>query len=380
MANPKLIVLCFDALEKNLIDAGDYDNLKLVTNGKTDISEFTLPKSVILWSSFLTSENMERYLKYLLYDFDLGPVRIHIPTSVGDKFERQIWGGWGGKLLGRLAPLRKYLNERIWRVRLRPEETFLEYFKSYTAIDMVALTHKTRRHKKERQLMSDYFNYNVEEGVIDKIRETLNTLYYGDGAVPHKNQKNMMKRQKIEISFKKFVWNGYRENRAELFDALDRNYELVMFFTPLADLIGHLYFGSEREMEEVYTELNALVSYVVEKTKDKDTTIIGVSDHGMERIAYKTFDGSVRYTRYGDHSEVKQGTYFINKTLDEIRDRYESVKGEGEESFSWEEQYQIKKVLENLENGNPWLRDVYHIIKIYGSRKPTKPKRLRRFR
>ena len=118
MTAPRLIVFCFDALDRDFI-GDNYENLRLVTSGKTDISEFELPRSVILWSSFLTSRNMEVHLKDMLYEFQLGIITLRIPPHIGDRFERQIWGGWGGKILGKLAPLRKYLKERIWRIRLR---------------------------------------------------------------------------------------------------------------------------------------------------------------------------------------------------------------------------------------------------------------------
>ena len=70
-------------------------------------------------------------------------------------------------------------------------------------------------------------------------------------------------------------------------------------------------------MKEVYEELNSLVGYVVERFENTNTTIIGISDHGMEQVVFKSRDGSLRRTRYGDHSYVKQGTYFINKTIKE---------------------------------------------------------------
>jgi len=377
MVAPSLIVLCFDALEKDLIGR-EYVNLNMIMNGKTDISEFELPRSVILWSSFLTSRNMEIHLKDMLYEFEIGSIRIRIPTSIGDSIEKQIWGGWSGRVLGKLAPLRKYFKERIWRIRLKPRETFLRYFNSYIAIDMVALSHKIRRHKRERELMSEYFNYNVEDGIIDKLRDTLYNLYYGGNDKPHMIQNSIIKRIEIEKNYKRYAWDGHRENRAELFDALDGNYEIILFFTPLADLIGHLNFGYEKDMKEVYEELNSLVGYVVERFKNTNTTIIGISDHGMEQVVFKSRGGNLRRTRYGDHSYVKQGTYFINKTIKEIKERYitirDKVQENGKPMFDIDEKHEIEGALRRLEDGNPTLRDFYHIIKIYGSKYPPKSK------
>jgi len=313
---------------------------------------------------------METRLKDLLYEFEVGFIRLRIPTSIGDIFERRMWGGWGGRVLGKLAPLRKYLKERIWRIRLKPEDTFLKYFNSYRAIDMVALTHKTRRHKKERELMGDYFNYDVEEGALDKIWETLHELYYGGRRSHHKDSEK--KRIEAENRFKRLVWDDHRENKAELFEALQRDYEIILFFTPLADLIGHIGFGSDPEMKKVYRELDSMVGHVSEKVKETGATIIGLSDHGMEQIVFKTENGRIKRTRYGDHSEVKQGTFFINKTVEEIKQKYKSLRNKTQEKrdppINKAEQRDIENALKRLEDGNPTLRDFYHIIKIYGSR------------
>jgi len=362
MSDPKLIVLCFDALEKKIIETGGYNNLKLVTHGNTDISEFQLAKSVILWSSLLTGKNMETFLKDFLYEFDFGPLRIRIPTELGDRLERRIWGGWGSKIFGKFAPLRRYLSERIWRIRLNSEDTFLKCFKTYIAIDMVALSHKLKRHKKERILMSDYFNYDVDEGVFDNILKFFSRLYYFDDKRNLRNIKRQ-KRLNIENEFIEWAWDGHKENKAELFDALERDYDIILFFTPLADLVGHLSFGLENKMREVYEDLDTLVSNIIEKTRDKNNVIIGISDHGMEQIVLKLSQGVFRKTRYGDHGDLKHGTYFINRTIEEIKEHYEKRKI----MFNDFEQYDIQRSLGRLEEGNPTLRDFHHIIKIYRS-------------
>jgi hypothetical protein len=371
---PRLIVLCFDALDWNLI-GDDYESLRLVTGGRTDISEFRLPRSVILWSSFLTSRNMEIYLKDMLYEFELGFIRLRIPPHIGDRFERRIWGGWSGRVLGKLAPLRKYLKERIWRVRLRPGETFLRYFGSYKAIDMVALTHKKRRHKKERELIGDYFNYDVEEGILERLRELIYSFNYGGGQNRLNSKGSASKRDDTERVYRRYVWDGYRESREELLSHLERGHEIVLFFTPLADLIGHLNFGSEEEMREVYSEFNSLVGRVVDRFRDEDTTIIGLSDHGMERVLLKSRDGGTIYTKYGDHSEVRNGAYFLNRTVDEIKGRYTALQKDPDLSPDQYERSKIEEAIGRLDEGTPTLRDFYHLIRVFGGRNPPQPRR-----
>jgi predicted AlkP superfamily pyrophosphatase or phosphodiesterase len=305
---------------------------------------------------------METVLKDFLYEFDFGPLRIRLPTELGDRLERRIWGSWGGKIFGKFAPLRKYLNERIWRIRLNPEDTLLRCFKNYIAIDMVALSHKMKRHKKERILMSDYFNYDVDEGVFDNILRLLSRLYYLDDKRYGGNIKKQ-KRMDIEREFIKLAWEGHRENKVQLFDALDRDYDLILFFTPLADLVGHLSFGLENKMREVYEELDTFVANVIEKIRDKNNVVIGISDHGMEQIVLKLSKGVFKKTRYGDHGDLKHGTYFINRTIEKIKEHYENRKT----IFNDFEQYDIQRSLSRLEKGNPTLRDFHHIIKVYRS-------------
>jgi len=366
---PRLIVFCFDALDRDFI-GDNYENLRLVTSGKTDISEFELPRSVILWSSFLTSRNMEVHLKDMLYEFQLGIITLRIPPHIGDRFERQIWGGWGGKILGKLAPLRKYLKERIWRIRLRPRKTFLRYFESYKAIDMVALTHKKRRHKKERELMGDYFKCDVEEGIFDRLRDLLYSFNYGGKQVHGHPQGNYSKRDGIERVFTRYVWDGYRESKEELLESLEKGRELVLFFTPLADLVGHLNFGSKVEMGKVYKELDSLVGLVIDWFRGDDTTIIGLSDHGMERVVLKSRNGGMTFTKYGDHSKVRNGVYFMNRSVEEIRHRYETLLVDDELRPCQCEQSEIECAIRRLEEGGPTLRDFYYLIRIFGSRNP----------
>jgi len=366
---PRLIVLCFDALDRDFI-GDDYENLHLVTSGKTDISEFKLPRSVILWSSFLTSRNMEVHLKDMLYEFQLGLVRLRIPPHIGDKFERRIWGDWGGRVLGKLAPLRKYLKERIWRVRLRPRDTFLRYFRSYKAIDMVALTHKKRRHKKERELMGDYFNYDVEEGMLDKLRKLIYSSNYEGKQTKTIFKGNTSKREGIERVFKRYVWDGYQESKNELLESFNNSQELVLFFTPLADLIGHLNFGSEVEMGRVYKELDSLVGLILDRFGGDETTIIGLSDHGMERVVLRSRNSGMIFTKYGDHSMVRNGAYFMNRSVEEVKSRYETLLKDSELTPSRCEQSRIELAIKRMEEGNPTLRDFYYIIKIFGSKNP----------
>ena len=55
-----IAVLAVDALEYNLVEEFDCKNLKQEFCGKTDISEFSQPRTMVLWSSFITGKNKEK--------------------------------------------------------------------------------------------------------------------------------------------------------------------------------------------------------------------------------------------------------------------------------------------------------------------------------
>ena len=80
--------------------------------GQTDISEFKLPRTVVLWASFLTGKNME--------------TRIPVKTQ--------------------------------WEFKLKLEETFFKFFESYVALDVPAFSLKDKNHAEERRLLKAYFN------------------------------------------------------------------------------------------------------------------------------------------------------------------------------------------------------------------------------
>ena len=106
-----MIVLALDALDLNLVQKFECKNLMQREYGQTDISDFNLARTVVLWASFLTGKNME--------------AKIPIKTQ--------------------------------WEFKLNLKETFLKFFKSYKAIDIPAFSFK-QSHIKERKLLKQYFD------------------------------------------------------------------------------------------------------------------------------------------------------------------------------------------------------------------------------
>lgn len=117
-----MIIFGIDALDKAMVEKFDCKNLMQKSYGQTDISDFELPKTVVLWSSFLTGENMESEIKDDLWDFTLPK-----------------------------------------------ERTFFNSFNSFKAIDVPAFTLKQKEHALERKHLAGYFKNTNTVEEFDKV-------------------------------------------------------------------------------------------------------------------------------------------------------------------------------------------------------------------
>jgi hypothetical protein len=200
--------------------------------GKTDISDFKQARTVVLWASFLTGKNMES--------------QIPIKTQ--------------------------------WEFNVKSEQTFLNCFDSYKAIDVPAFSHKSS-HIKERELLKGYFQ---EKATVEE--------------------------------FDDIVWKIHEENKKDFLSAIGK-FDIIIGYFNLADSIGHLSFGLDEKMARVYQELDQLARRI----KDSDESILIISDHGMEAVG-----------RYGDHS--KNGFYSFKQKrgldLPKITSFYELIRSE----------------------------------------------------
>ncbi|HDJ04994.1 MAG TPA: PglZ domain-containing protein, partial [Candidatus Bathyarchaeota archaeon] len=119
-----VIILALDALDLGMVEKYGCRNLMQVEYGQTDLSEFELERTVVLWASFLTGRNME----------------AEIPV------------------------------ETQWEFTLKPEETFLKFFETYKALDVPAFSLKQENHKRERVLLKKYFD---DEVSVEEYDETV---------------------------------------------------------------------------------------------------------------------------------------------------------------------------------------------------------------
>jgi len=131
-----IVVLAIDALEYSLVERFSCSNLKQKYYGKTDISEFSEPRTMVLWSSFLTGTNMEQRV-----------------LSMG--------------------------NTAMWSFKMNIQETFFRQFNNPVIIDLPGFSYDVEIHRQEREMLRQFFEVQDKEEK-DAIRKE-----YNDKAFEH---------------------------------------------------------------------------------------------------------------------------------------------------------------------------------------------------
>ncbi len=129
-----MIILAIDALEYSLVKEFDCINLMQEFYGKTDISEFSEPRTMVLWSSFMTGKNMEREI-----------------LAKGDK--------------------------EMWNTKIEMKDTFFNRFKNPKIIDLPGFNYAREQHEHERLLLKNFFDVKTDEEK-NKIRTAYNNLAF----------------------------------------------------------------------------------------------------------------------------------------------------------------------------------------------------------
>ncbi len=119
-----MIILGLDALDVGMAEKFRCKELMQSEYGRTNLSDFKLERTVVLWSSFLTEKNMENKI----------PVKGQ------------------------------------WKFKLKEKETFFRFFKSFKTIDVPAFSLKQENHRKERKLLAGYFK---DENSIEEFDEVV---------------------------------------------------------------------------------------------------------------------------------------------------------------------------------------------------------------
>ena len=125
-----IVVFAIDALEFKKVEEYNCENLKQKYYGKTDISEFSEPRTMVLWSSFITGQNKEK----------------------------EVLGNG---------------NKEMWNKKFDKDETFFKNFKNPAVIDLPGYSYELDVHEKSRKLLKEYFETDDPEKK-EKIKEQYN--------------------------------------------------------------------------------------------------------------------------------------------------------------------------------------------------------------
>jgi hypothetical protein len=134
-----IIILAIDALEYEKVEEFGCNNLKQESYGKTDISEFSQPRTMVLWSSFMTGKNKEKEI-----------------LAKGD--------------------------EAMWSTKIELKHAFFSHFKNPVILDLPGFSYDQKVHEQSRQLLKKFFAEENEESK-EKIRKQ-----YNQNAFEHHNK------------------------------------------------------------------------------------------------------------------------------------------------------------------------------------------------
>jgi hypothetical protein len=110
-----IVILAIDALEYNLVERFNCFHLMQKYYGKTDISEFSEPRTMVLWSSFMTGKNLE-------------------------------------------AEILEKSDKEMWVTHIDHTRTFFSRFANPAVIDLPGYNYDLKEHERERDLLKHYFD------------------------------------------------------------------------------------------------------------------------------------------------------------------------------------------------------------------------------
>jgi len=101
----------------------------------------------------------------------------------------------------------------------------------------------------------------------------------------------------------------------ELFEALEEEWKLLMIHLHIIDLLGHVYWGTER-LALLYEEIDLLTKRIKERIQPDDLLLI-ISDHGLDRLGHTKYGFYSLNRRLGLKNPDIKDFFGIIKTLTE---------------------------------------------------------------
>lgn len=249
--NKRVIVLGIDGLEYSLVEKWQLKNLMQEAYCKMDLSDYRVKVTPPIWGSILTGKIDEEVMDVW--------VRAAQFVNLKSDVEQKGWAKTVTILLPYIPPLIK--NKIIYRILEKMGENPFEVTCNYV---------------KEKRIPNifQFFKKPWHNGIpsygrlvnVPERRKLFEKAVGGD------------KKQLIDYEIK-----NYNKDKLQLFSALENNeYDLIFWYTPFIDSLGHIYIGKPLKLMKYYLEINNVVGKV--KARDNNSNIYVVSDHGMEEV------------------------------------------------------------------------------------------------
>ena len=253
----RVIILGIDALEYNIVERLDLDYLKQKEYGKTivPITEgWKEPATVIVWPCFITGCRP----KEMGYN---APILFKQPLQF---------------LLDKMVfPLRNFMYKTKYVDNVEQKklsQDVVNIFKDITKRSKFA-RHPERKDIKASTLFDNSFkSKHCYIPVYDISMDTLARWDIFDA----------MDNPKIAYEFKTKYRKEIIDKKEELFELLEKDYELIMMYWYCLDGIQHALFKDRVTIDEFYIRFNSTVKEIRDRIS-KDDLLLIISDHGQEK-------------------------------------------------------------------------------------------------
>jgi len=258
----KIIILGIDGLEYTLVEEWNLKYLKQKAYTKTDLSDFGVVITPLIWAAMLTGKKIDEIEKIFL---KRARFFSENPRSVKAKTEQYLFAKIASKVLP--EKVKRWIIKNILPDVFEKTKDILRA-KNYTTI-------------------FDFFDKTWTNGLPA----------YGRNVVTTKSKKlHKLATEGNPKPLYKYSLEMYKKEKRMLLDALKKDYQLIFWYTPFLDKIEHFYINKKSKLLNIYIDLNKLVRKIYEIISSNDILYI-VSDHGMVPVE-RSVSGS-----FGEHSD-----------------------------------------------------------------------------
>jgi predicted AlkP superfamily phosphohydrolase/phosphomutase len=228
-----------DALEYELVEEGDFPNLKQKEYGKIILTARKLATPLI-WASFITGKTPEEagIIDTAKWDSRFVQKLKKFLFNIG--LSRLISGK--GKYLERLGFRKVAYSKADLNV-----STIFDLVEKSFAISVPSYNEMPMHREIGRELWEAIGNRELEKRVEEK------------------------------------AWRFFNQKKNKLFEILDGDWQLLMTHFFVTDVLQHMWWYREDYIRDLYGKMDKLVGEIKGKVNDKNTLVLVISDHGQKK-------------------------------------------------------------------------------------------------